>query len=408
MSIDNRHYFLPACVWGAFVASFMILLYFEKMVFDRHLGEEIQYGILAFVLLGVGLLASLSSKWLSSKVLVAIIFSGILAGTVIWFLIFYNLPVMPSRSGCDAIVCQAFGQVILLVLHVSILPVLLIEWTRRLMAGDTAKNVQSASKARTPVVPVLALVVAGGVSIAAGLVSAVAYYWPVFVAFVSLLAMACAFMVIFWKNALPEAPDARGKPDTNLFFRDLIVVLLVGVPGFAMMDREAYKFSLLVTLGACMVMFSVIYMMMVKFTDVARSLFLAEVVIFGVLALISTTMYYLYNRGMTVNLLVGIPEFVTGFCAGYIWTRIIHVAQGISYPKAFPVPARTDNMRNFSSKFSTSILLLLFAGSTAFNIDPTAADTVSLVYPVGIVLASIGLILWTVSALKLRECKKSP
>jgi hypothetical protein len=395
--------FCIALTWGLFTASFMIWLFFEKMVFENYFKKTWEYGVLALVLVGTAILASSLSKILPNKALAVIIFACIEIAAVLWFLIMYDLPVIPNNAGCGGVYCSAAGQLAMIVIHVSVLPAVLVEWTRRSDGGYDDVKASSNDRAGVDIFPFMALVIAGAVLLITGIVSSASYYWSVLVAFIAMGTMGVSFLLLFWKIHARKPIDARGTPDTNLFFRDLFVVLLIGVPGFAMLSRDTYEFSLLLYFGASVVIFSVAYHVIARLKDDKIALFTLEGIVLAFDAVAISIFYYVNVPTVNVVLPIGLPEFVIGFATGYLWTRVYHVARGITYPKAFAKPAIVDNMRNFTNKLVTSLFLFAIVAFTAVNLDPSAPDVISIVYPVGLALSILGLILWTISAWKLKK-----
>ncbi len=112
------------------------------------------------------------------------------------------------------------------------------------------------------------------------------------------------------------------------------------------------------------------------------------------------TMIYLYMYGMEAELVSGLPGFVTGFSLGYFWTRVVHVGEGIQYPKGFPDIPRRGIGQDATGKLVAFLLVFLLGVSIAFAISPVDPDSIQYLYPAALAITGVDMFLWTVSALK--------
>ncbi len=389
MVSDNKiiHPWL-AITWGLFTTSFILWLFYEKMVFSQYFGKTSEYIMFALLLVGSGLGISFVSKFLHARFLAAIIFTSIMVVSIDWFsiIIFY---------------CKASDLIIMLELHVGILPALLMEWTRRCVLSDDDGMVTSSVNS------LISLVTSAALLLTAGLLSQIAYFWAIFLAFITTGAMAVTFIVLFWKSSASKAIDARATPDTTLFFRDLIIVVMIGVPGFTMLEPTTHSFPLLVFFSLSMVLFSIAYCILARIMNVKNALLVLEGVVFTIFLLKTISLMNSFNTLIIAGVPpFDFPAFVIGFATSYLWTRVYQVAQGISYPKAFPVPAAMKDTRNFSNKVVTSLFLFGIAGCCTFSTDLSYAADPSIIYPVGLIISVSGLSLWAISVWKLRKNMK--
>nr|MDO8083375.1 hypothetical protein [Candidatus Sigynarchaeum springense] len=388
-------------LWGTAIGSFLIFLVLERRVFMRYLDETGLQLALLIILFNAAVLAIFGGRRLPTRFLALAIFLHAIALAVAWFFIFFKLADVELQYGSPEMAWAMYAQVVMLTIQIAILPILLIEWTRRCSAAQDDGLVPGSNEAGMSLV---ALAVAGTLACVSGLVADLADQWAVLVGCIANAGTAAGVVVLHGHVTIdPARARIANEPsasDANLFFRDVIVTLAIAFPGYAMMERDEFLFPTLILTGSSLAIFSVVHYLAAHVRKKPGTLALLEGIGITMFTTAIMTMLYLYKHGMEADLVSGLPEFITGLGLGYFWTRVVHVGEGIRYPKGFPDIPRRGKGQDATAKLVTALLLLLLGVSVAFAINPVDPESIQYIYPVAVALAGVDLFLWTISALK--------
>jgi hypothetical protein len=388
-------------LWGTSIGSFLIFMVLERRLFMRYLNEtELQLAVVG-ILFGAAILSLFGGRALPTRWLALTIFTSAVILALSWFLVFYDLAAVELDNENSTMAWVLYLQVVMLTIQIAVLPILLIEWTRRCSSVDPEGRDRCIDEVGLTVV---ALAVAGFVAGAAGLVSELGDRWPVLIGCIASAATAaCTVVVHGHANVDPgraRLANGPGASDANLFFRGAMITMLIGIPGFSMMERDAFQFPTLFYTGTSLAAFGIVHALVEHVRKKPGDLAVLEGNLIVVFLATTWLMLYLYMRGMTADLVSGLPEFITGFALGYFWTRIMHVGEGIPYPKGFPDIKRRGIGQDATGKFVAFLHVFLLGVSVAFAINAVDPETIQYVYPAALVIASVAMLMWTISALR--------
>ncbi len=318
-----------------------------------------------------------------------------------WFLVFFNLAGIELHYADADMVWVLYLQVVMMTIQVAILPILLIEWTKRCRAVGAEGRSPAINEASLSMV---ALVVAGSVAVVAGLVSELGDQWPVLVGCISSAATGACIVVVHGRATIDPGRSRPGNEpgtsDANLFFRDAMMTLAIGIPGYSMMERDLFLFPTLLFTGSSLAAFGVVHALVAHVRKRPGALAVLEGNLIALFIVAFWMMIYLYIHSMTADLVSGLPEFLIGFALGYFWTRIIHVGEGFPYPKGFPDIPRHGIGQDATSKLVAFLLLLLLGVSVAISINAVDPESIQYVFPAALAIAGVDMFLWAISALK--------
>ncbi|MBN2150119.1 MAG: hypothetical protein JW839_01610 [Candidatus Lokiarchaeota archaeon] len=391
-------------LWGTYISSFLIFLVMERRIFMRYLDDAVMEIAIVVVVFHAAVVAIFGGRALPTRFLALAILSSAVVLAFSWFLMFFMLADIELDYGSPEMAWAMYVQVVMLTIQIAVLPILLIEWTRRCRSTPTGAIVGGSNEAGLSIV---ALAVAGTLACVSGLAADLADQWAVLVGCLACAGTAASVVVLHGRmpadpGRAPLANDP-GTSDANLFFRDVMLTLAIGFPGYAMMERDEFLFPTLFFAGACLAAFGVVHFLVARVRKRPGALAVLEGILIALFVATFWTMIYLYMHGMEADLIAGVPGFVTGFALGYFWTRIVHVGEGIQYPKGFPDIPRRGIGKDVTGKLVTFLLLFLLAVSVAFAISPVDPESIQYVYPVALALSSVDLFLWAVSAVKYKE-----
>jgi hypothetical protein len=388
-------------LWGTAIGSFLVLLVLERRIFLRYVNEtELQLAFLGIVF-AVAILAIFGGRALPARFLALAIMICATILALSWFLVFFNLADIELHYEDADMAWVLYLQIVMMTIQVAILPILLIEWTRRCRAVGAEGRSPVTNEASLSMV---ALIVAGSVAIVAGLVSELGDQWPVLVGCISSAATAMCIVVVHGRATIDPG---RGRPgngpgasDANLFFRDAMMTIAIGIPGYSMMERDLFLFPTLLFTGSSLAAFGVVHALVAHARKRPGALAVLEGNLIALFIAAFWMMLYLYMHGMSADLVSGLPEFIIGFALGYFWTRVIHVGEGIHYPKGFPAIHRRGIGQDATGKLVAFLLILLLGVSVAISINAVDPETIQYVYPAALVIAGVDMFLWTISALR--------
>jgi hypothetical protein len=388
-------------LWGTSIGSFLIFLVMERRLFMRYVNEtELQLAVVG-ILFGATMLSIFGGRALSTRWLALAIFTSAVILALSWFLLFYDLAPVELDNENAEMWWALYLQIVMMTVQIAVLPILLIEWTRRCSAVDMEGRGRDINEAGLTTV---AVIVAGSVAGAAGLLSEFGDRWSVLVGCIASAATAvCTVAVHGHAMGDPGRDRIANKPgasDANLFFRDAMVTLLIGIPGFSMMARDAFQFPTLSYTGASLAAFGVVYALVSHVRRQPGALAVLEGNLIALFVACTWMMIYLYMHGMTADLVSGLPEFIIGFALGYFWTRVMHVGEGIPYPKGFPDIPRRGVGQDATGKLVAFLHVFLLGVSVAFAINAGDPETIKYVYPAALAIAGVDMLLWTISALR--------
>ncbi|MEX2754004.1 MAG: hypothetical protein Q6365_001330 [Candidatus Sigynarchaeota archaeon] len=391
-------------LWGMAIGSFLIFLVLERRLFMRYVNEtELQLAIV-IILFNAAVGTILGSRALPTRFLAMVIFLNAIVLAFAWFFVVFKLADIELQYESTGMAWAMYTQIVMLTIQIVIMPILLIEWTRRYSAAQKEDLALGTNEAGMSVV---ALAVAGTLAFLSGIIAELADQWAVLVGCIASAGIAAGVVVLHGCVAIDPARarivNGPCASDANLFFRDVITTLAIGFPGYAMMERDEFLFPVLVFTGFSMVAFGVAHFLVSHVRKKKGALAVLEGILITIFIFAFWTMIYLYQYGMTAQFISGLPEFITGFALGYFWTRVVHVGEGIQYPKGFPDIPRRGIGQDATAKLVTALLVMLLGVSVAFAISPVDPESIQYVYPVALAIAGLDLFLWTISALKYKD-----
>ncbi len=371
--------------WGCFMASVLLLLYHEKVFFDDYFKTGTDYGlVLGLTLVGFLLMIIVGMK-LPAKVLVGLLLGVFLTIAVLWVLLGAALPMEPSDLGCIAPICQMPGQLALITLELGIAPPLLLEYFRR--------SRQALAQAKG----FGAEMWAGLGLLAAGLISLAGYYWT-YLAFVSLSILTAIGVLAMSSRNLPAPMKAEEVAKgaglyVGHFLRDLAMLAFVGIFGFSILERDAYSYELLIPFGIGFLAFAIVVQYGARFRGEVLATVLLEGVVVGVITLIIGFAIYVPITNETAVIPVGLPPWIVGFAAAYLWHRMDLLAGGTSMRLRegerhyLKVPLHLIRKVVFSLFLAGLFLLVVL------NIDPDGTDSV-LILDIACVIGVVYFLFW--------------
>lgn len=386
-------------LWGTSIGTFLIFLVMERRLFMRYLNETGWLLAIAGIVLGAALLSIFGGRALPVRWLAVAILGNAVILALCWFLVFFDLPRVELGYADDATAWVRYVQIVMLVIHVASQPVLLIEWTRRCSIASNEGNALAGNDA---ILATVALIVAGSIAIIAGILAGVGNRWPVLVGSVASVVTSACVVAMHGRAVVDPAPrhvdNVPGRSDANLLFRDISITILASIPAFSMMARESFLFPTLVYTGTSIASFGIVHVLVARTRKGPGALAIIEGVLVAMYVVVMGMFLYLYQHDMTSSITSGVPEFITGFALGYFWTRVMHVGEGIEYPKGFPLIPRHGIGQDATAKFVAFLLVFLIGASVTITVNPVDPETIMYVYPAGLAIAVVDLLLWAVSA----------
>ncbi len=396
---------LVGSTWGCFMSSLLVLLNFEKLIFNDGFPETGDYlvvlgSILASYIATVVILRKVfpTTKATGHGLLSITAFTTPLVVALMFFTQYSFVPLEPVGWGCDSFACSAIGQGILICLNTCVLPPVLVSWTRQELAiedGYIASGV--------------AVVVTGMLSLLAGYLATLAYYHVLLLAVFASGAVSALILTQHVTGAnkargpVPVDGEKHATPDLLLSARSTATIIVVAVLGFSMLDVGQHPlFQQLFTTGlGCAVMGFVLLVLEGVHASKAGT-FVLEGVVLAIYITAMYLMHYLMSLGMVVELHVGIPEFITGFALGYIHARMVLSAAGVSYPKPFAFSPMKRISKEGATTFGIFVFILLIAIAGIVSISARSTEA-AIIYPAGFIIATVTLGLWAISGIKARH-----
>ena len=364
-------------VWGVYLCSLAVLLYFEKVVFDTEFSETVDYLLILGAGLGGFLLTFVFIKQASQKAITAILYIAILLTAGLWLFIGYNAPLELTDGGYFSTPYDngIYRQTILIVLYLAVLPQLLQRWLNFTEIDPSFTG---------------EIAFSGIGLILLGLIEGLGYYL-VFFANAAILIVLAVWIAIK-SNSTP--PLSASEPDTatmkqsnipkktldlNTALRNLIILTLVVVMGFSTLHRKFYSFDLLLYLGIGMVIYTICYRIIMQFVETDKIDLMMEGLFYSLFLLAM----YLYSELKIFELTdlpsIGLPALIIGWAFAFFCRRFI--------------TAKEYNSKSFRKGFSQFFLLLLFFVIAIVHIQPDGDDSRYLYFG-GIGLALIGGLFW--------------
>jgi hypothetical protein len=388
-------------LWGTVIASFLIFLVFERRIFMRYVDDTSMQFIVVGVLFAAALLSIFGGRALSTRWLAMAVFTSAIVLAMAWFVMFFNLAAVERDYNMSSMAWALYVQLVLLTLQIAVLPTLLIEWTRRCRIADTTRTGTEATMST------ISLIAGGAMAAVAGACSFMADHWVVLLACIYSTVTAFIIMLSLGRHVVESIANNitndAGASDANLFFRDAMITFSIGILGYAMMARDSFYFSTLFYTGTSVAIFGITYAIAAHVRKRPGALAVLEGNLIALFIGALLLFIYLYMGGMQVPLNSGLPEFIIGFALGYFWTRVMHVGEGTSYPKAFARIPRRGLGLDATGKFVAFLFLFLLGVSVAFSINAVDPETIQYVYPAAIGIAATCMLLWTISAVKYKH-----
>ncbi len=353
--------------------------------------------LFGLTLVGFLMITIIGAK-IPTKVLAGSLWGVFLTTAVLWVIIGAALPLEPSDLGCLDPICGIPGQLALVYLELGIAPPLLLEYFRRIRQNFVQSPGHNSG------------LWTGIGLLAAGVISLGGYYWT-YLANVSLSIMTAVGVLWMSLRDVTE-PKKAGEEQSgaNLYFgqflRDFVVLAFVGIFGFSILERDAYSYELLIPFGIGFIAFTIALHHGAKRWGVLPATFLLEGVVVGAVTLILGFAVYVLLTNEAAVLPVGLPPWMVGFAAAFLWHRINMLTGGtgmrIGERKRYLLKVPTYIIRKLLLMlFLTGLFLLM-----AINIDPDGTDSV-LILDIGFVIGVIYFLAWVLDSPK-RFLKKNP
>ncbi|MBD3188324.1 hypothetical protein GF325_15925, partial [Candidatus Bathyarchaeota archaeon] len=310
---------MVALAWGSLLSEFTILLFHEKVVFDSYFTQAWHYVVLGACAFSAFLLVTVISKFIDGKFLAVSCFLISMVVAMAWFTIGWNLPTVPTTIGCNLLICGIPGQLLVILLMISVHPPFLIEFTRRIRNGKESKDLKI-----TP----MAVMIAGGMISFSGFAAYTTYVaTPILLAPIAGMgAIAVVFMATCGKIDLTiDTRDAKGvKVDLILSIRDLLTSIVISAISFSMLASSSFSFKLLGEIGISMVIFGIVLHVVTKLRPPGDALHLLEGNLIALLLASTWMLARFLDEGMAITRASGLPEFIIGFSLAYILARMVN------------------------------------------------------------------------------------
>lgn len=390
----NKNPIIINLIWTFFIFTATITILFERFIFGSYFKTTEDYLFLAGAILGTFLVFKFIGKFLSTKIILIVAIGLAIILSVVLFLVFWNLPLEPSKQGCDFLICSIWGQYIIICTTFSAIPQIIIEISRR--AKGSAKYTLKMGSG--------AIFLVGILLISAGVISLFGYYFVILYSSISMAIM--AFIIPFLQFTLNKRMlETEGKhllADFLLLLRDAMVTVVIVAFGFTMMYVNDLPFDKFISIGTSMAVFGCVYAVTTRFEKQDHPLFILEGNFIALLIASSLTYYLLLLEGAELYLTIGLPEFVIGFAYGYFWTRLIHLSCGIAYPKPFARIPLKKVSKIGANKASFFFYFTFFCILALFQIVPGTNDSL-IVYPIGFTISICALLSWAASLWMIRR-----
>jgi hypothetical protein len=392
---------LVQLAWATIIALITILLFFEKTVFDRQFLDTEDYLTLIIPALVLFVALMFLGQRLPLKILSIFIFIVNITISLTWLFIGNCMPLEEIEDGCTCDICGKNGQMILILLTAVVLPILLMIWSSHINQNKEAPEVKrdQIPISHTSLFAGIILVSIGGVSI-------FGYYFAPYLTVLLPVIMNICLIVIYRRHMgitsiRQEIQLNAIKIDLWRVFRDMGMLLLVGVFGFSTLDHDKFQFDLLLDFGIGFLAFWALIVILLKLTNIdllqiARRL---EVGILIVALISICTMIWVFTLGITTELNglmpSAIPPIICGFIYSYLWLRIQLIAVNQNYPKSkysIPLPRITNQSTNIFNVW-LQLLLLFIVG--IIKMSPEGTDAY-LIFDLSAVIITILIVMWII------------
>ncbi|MFX0100980.1 MAG: hypothetical protein ACFFCS_15500 [Candidatus Hodarchaeota archaeon] len=381
-------------IWGLYFSTFVIFLYFERVVFSEHFKDEMDYllfgGFVLFACIGTATI----SNFLPTRILSLITFLSAIINAGLWFIVGYNLPFEEAEMGCDALICGQTGQILLGVFMESVTLPLLIEWTSRIETNDSGGSIK------------LAGAISGIVLLIGGILVKWGYFWSIIINAPIFALIALAILASSMNCKFSSHKSARKEATrVNLLraFRNFALILLFSVLGFSTLEDNNYSYGLLTGFGLGILIFQGIKVALDRLVGERKSLLTLEGMVFLLFLVAIAMIANLFSYITEISFDIGIPVIIIGFTYGHIINKVTFSASGKKLPDSrFAIPFKgvsTTGLNKFSTTFFLALILVL--NVVRITIDYNQ-DTFLLLLA-GELIAGIFFIMWLIHIFKIKK-----
>jgi hypothetical protein len=397
--------------WGLFLYLIVLSIYFQRVYFEIVIQDTNDYILILGLWLGITVFGSLLLPRIPTKFLVLCIL--LVAGLtgLVWLFYALQLPVeypedrncqswdcdlfLGLLRRCDSWTCQKPGVILLILLSLSLMPIIWLEWIQRTTLSLQKKDVSSIQNRRN----ISALITIALIFGILGGIALLAYY---IVAFLSAwLWLLLGFLPIIVQGKIGVGSSnvseiEQSKPvifDLPHIVHNLIYLAALSVFMFSVGTRNFIPVSIFWQIGIGLLLAAMLYLLIVKSHGIADWEVIIrwiEIFVFFSLFIACAMGMMIFEHEIEIRLKFGVSPFVMGFMLSYLVLRWNHFGDGLNLTPsmlAFRVPLIKDP--NFRLLLNNTIIMMGFIVA----IIQIIVDAVSaiLIYGIGLVLATVGL-----------------
>jgi len=409
-------------VWATLIALITILIFFEKVVFDRQFRDFEDYLAIIIPALVLFLAIMLLGQRLPLKILNFLIFIINITLSLTWLFIANCMPLEEIEDGCMCDVCGMNGQMILILLTAVVLPELVAIWSSRLSVSVLkVKPIDEKDDEReTNKIPIShTLLFAGLILIITGFISYFGYYFTPYIAVLLPIIMDICIIIVYRKNYSSIAKEDAPQPDRSSvsnvvridlwrLIRDLGILTLIGIFSFSTLDHNSFQFYLLFEFGVGFVLVWTTIQVIKRMIDIELLQITRRLEIFllilALIAISSVTWLLFIGDSSEIGRLMpsALPPIICGIIYTYFWLKVQLIAIDKPFPKSkisIPLPKITQKSTNL---FSIWLQLLLLFVVAIIQISLDGTDSI-LVFEISIAITGLLMILWAIEFIREKD-----